>query len=213
LFIYTADTGVRGLFQGMGLSGGWQLHLPRRSNALDLNRIFDIRLVFYYKAKFDAALRTTVLERPLRPDELVEQHTWAMRFDFPGSWYAFYQSGAVEFSLTPTRLPHNQRSFKTKDIRLRLFTVDGVSSEDITLRILGPGGIDVSGETGAGGVLSTSDPALAALQGIDLLGDWEVQVTGGASLEVENGELDFSRVFNLQFSVDYEFEYLPEADI
>jgi hypothetical protein len=212
LFVYTADTGVRGLFQGMGLGGGWQLHLPRRSNALDLNRIFDIRLVFYYKAKFDAALRTAVLERPLRPDELVEQHTWAMRFDFPGSWYAFYQSAAVAFSLTPTRLPHNQRNFRTKDVRLRLFCVDGVSPEDITVRIQGPGGVDVSGETDAGGVISTADPALAALQGIDLLGDWSVEVTAGTSLE-DGGALDFSRVFNLQFSVDYEFEYLPEADI
>jgi hypothetical protein len=69
-FLYTAETGVRGLFQGLGLASTWQLHLPKRSNDFDFRRIFDVQLVFYYQAKFDTLLRTAVLAQPPRPGEL-----------------------------------------------------------------------------------------------------------------------------------------------
>jgi hypothetical protein len=213
MFLYTADTGVRGLFQGLGLGGTWQLHLPRRSNAIDLNRIFDIRLLFYYKAKFDAQLRADTLARPLRPDELVEQRTWSMRFDFPGAWYAFYRDGTAAFRLTPAQLPGNQRDFTTQQVRFRVLPTAGVTPAGIGLRITAPGGVTVDATTDAAGIVSTDQPELAPLAGIGLLGEWTVQVTGGAPLLDADGEPDFTRIDNLQAGVDYQFNYLPEVPV
>lgn len=211
LFLYTADTGVRGLFQGLGLGGTWQLHLPRRSNAIDLSRMFDIRIVFYYKTKFDPALRATVLARPVRPGELRLQRTWSLRFDYPAAWYAFYKDGAARFTLNAERLPANQRNFQTDAVRFRVRTVTDVDPNGIKLRIVGPGGAEISAAADAGGVISTDNPALAPLVGIDPLGDWEVHVEGGPSLEDGAGVVDHSRVYNVQFSIDYNFDYLDEV--
>ncbi len=213
MFLYTADTGVRGLFQGLGLGGTWQLHLPRRSNAIDLNRIFDIRLLFYYKAKFDEQLRADTLARPLRPDEMVEQRSWSMRFDFPGAWYAFYRDGTAAFRLTPAQLPSNQRDFTTQQVRFRVLPAAGVAPAGIDLRITAPGGTAVDATTDAAGIVSTDQPELASLAGIGLLGNWTVEVTGGSPLLDADGQLDFTRIDNLQASVDYQFNYLPEVPL
>ncbi len=213
LFLYAADTSVRGLFQGLGLGGTWQLHLPRRSNAVDLNRIFDIRLLFYYKAKFDEQLRADTLARPLRPDELVEQRTWSMRFDFPGAWYAFYRDGTVAFRFTPTQLPSNQRDFTTQHVRLRVLPAAGVAPAGINLRISAPGGVRVDATTDAAGIVSTDQSELGPLAGIGLVGDWRVEVTGGAPLVDADSDLDYGRIDNLQVSIDYQFDYRPEVPL
>lgn len=210
IFLYTADTGVRGLFQGLGLGGTWQLHLPRRSNAIDLNRIFDIRLVLYYKAKYDPSLRTTVLALPFRAGELMRQKTLSMRYDFPASWYAFYKNGQVSFNYDRQRFPANQTAFNAEEVRLRVFTQEGISNEGIELDITAPGVATVRATTGASGIVSTDDRALATLISILPLGEWNIAVVSGIPLNGPDG-LVFSRVHNIQLSVDYSFAYLPEV--
>jgi tetratricopeptide (TPR) repeat protein len=210
IFLYTADTGIRGLFQGLGLGGTWQLHLPRRSNDFDLRRIFDIRLALYYKAKYDPGLRATVLALPVRPGEHTRQRTLSLRYDFPASWYAFYQSGVASFQLERHRLPANQTAFESRAVRVRVLTQDGVDAEALTLEITPPGGAAIEATTAAGGIVSSEDAGLEDLAGASPLGDWRIAVTGGAPLEGPDG-LDFSRVHNLQLSIDYAYEYLPEA--
>ncbi|MCG7946231.1 MAG: hypothetical protein N0C84_07795 [Candidatus Thiodiazotropha taylori] len=210
IFLYTADTGVRGLFQGIGVGSTWQLHLPRRSNDIDLNRILDIRLVLYYKAKYDAGLRTTVLARPVRTDELTRQKTLSMRYDFPAAWYAFYANNEVVFDYDRRRFPANQTAFTITDVRLRVFTNEGVASDGITLEITVPGVAAISVTTGSGGIVSTDQPALAPLVGISPIGTWQVTVTGGVTVTGPDG-LDVSSVHNMQLSIDYSYDYLPEV--
>lgn len=210
IFLYTADTGIRGLFQGLGVGGTWQLHLPRRSNDFDFRRIFDIRLAFYYKAKYDPGLRTTVLALPVRPGELTRQRNLTLRYDFPASWYAFYADGLAVFKYERHRFPANQTNFQTEVVRFRVMTNEGVDNAGIELQITAPGGAALTVTTGAGGLVSSEDAALSALAGVTPIGDWQVSVISGASLMGADG-LDFARVHNIQFSIDYTFAYLPEV--
>ncbi len=210
VFLYTTETGVRGLFQGLGLGSTWQLHLPKRSNDFDFRRIFDVQFVFYYTAKFDAVLRANVLAKPPRPGEMSLLRNFGLRYDFPDTWYAFYQNGAAQFSLDRARLPMNQQSFKVKTAFFRVITKEGVSPDQITLKITAPGGASGTIQTPASGVVSSSSPQLAALAGGPPIGAWTVEVLDGPSLK-EGNVLKLDRIYNIQFGLEYSFEAVPEA--
>ncbi|MFZ7091318.1 hypothetical protein [Primorskyibacter sp. 2E233] len=211
-FVYRAETGVRGLFQGFGVATTWQLHLPRRSNAFDLRRIFDIQLDIYYTATFDAPLRTAILQAPPRADELARLTTFSLRHTFPDGWYAFYQGAAADFTVSPYQFPANQRNFAINGCFFRVETATGVSPEAIDLRIIGPGGVDAAVTTDADGVVSTDLGPLAGLIGQDPLGAWHVEVTGGASV-TDGGAVVPTRIYNIRMGLDYSFEYLPEVAV
>jgi hypothetical protein len=208
--MYAAETGTKGLFQGFGIGATWQLHAPRRSNDLDLNRIFDVRLVLYYTAEFDPALETAILAAPVRPGELSQIRDFGLRYDFPDAWYGFYTAGTVSVNLERLRMPINQVNFRTRAVNLRVVTKDGLSAAGISLQITAPNGASGTGTTDANGVVTTANPALAALVGIDVVGAWQIQVTGGPSL-LDGGTLRFKRVYDIQLGFEYSFDFVPEA--
>jgi hypothetical protein len=209
MFLYSAETGVRGLFQGIGLGSTWQLHLPKRSNDFDFRRIFDVQMMFYYTAVYDPLLRGAMLALPPRPGELSLHRDFGLRYDFPDAWYAFYRNGIAEFQFDRFRLPMNQQNFSVENAFFRVVTKDGVSNENIELSITGPNNVSGTVVTDASGIVSTEDPLLAGLIGADPIGLWRVQVTNGASL-MDGGTLKFDRVYNIQFGLDYGFQYVPE---
>lgn len=208
--MYTADTGVKGLFQGFGVGATWELHLPRRSNDLDLRRIFDIRLVLYYTAEYDRSLEASILAAPVRPGELAWVRDFGLRYDFPDAWYGFYKAGTATVNLERLRLPMNQTNFSTEAVHARVITKEGVVAQGIQVRLTAPGGATGSANTDADGVVSSGDPALAALVGVNPVGPWQVQVVGGAPLD-DGGTLRLDRVYNIQLGFDYTFDYLPEG--
>jgi hypothetical protein len=195
--LYTTDTGVKGLFQGFGVGATWELHLPRRSNDLDLRRIFDVRLVLYYTAEYDAGLAAAVLATPARPGELAAVRDFGLRYDFPDAWYGFYQDGIATVTLDRVRLPSNQTDFRTDRVHTRVVPKDGVSPQGIDVRLVAPDGTAGTGITDAQGVVT-----LAALSGLDPVGTWQVRVLGGVAKQ---------DVYNIQLGFDYSFAYLPEG--
>lgn len=210
VFLYGGETGVRGLFQGLGIGTTWQFHLPRRSNDFDFRRIFDVHLVLYYTAKYDPILRTQVLNQPSRPGELVLLRNYGLRYDFPDAWYGFYRNGITQFTLDRFRLPLNQQNFQTQSVYFRVVTQTGVGNQDITLRISGPNGVVGTVTTNSDGVVSSDRPELAALVGAEPLGTWQVEVISGDAL-MADGELKFDRIYNLQMGLEYAFEYVEEV--
>jgi hypothetical protein len=210
VFLYSAETGVRGLFQGIGLGSTWQLHLPKRSNDFDFNRIFDVQFIFYYTAKFDTTLRANVLALPPRPGEMALLRNFGLRYDFPDAWYAYYQNGSAQYALDRARLPMNQQNFKVKTALFRVVTKPGVSPAAITLQVTAPNGANGTLPTNAEGVVSSLAPQLAALAGGSPVGTWKVDVLDGASLK-DGGALKYDRVYNVQFGLEYTFDAVPEA--
>ncbi len=209
LFIYTPEVGLRGLFQGMGLATTWKLHLPRRSNDFDYARIFDINLVLYYTAQFDPLLRKTVLSSPVRPGELTELRNFDLRFDFPESWYALYKAGTATFAFRRDRLPFNQQDFVTASASFRVVTKAGVPAQGIELEISAPNGNTGRATTGADGSVSSSAAALAGLASGSPVGDWKVEVIGGAPL-ADGDAVKFDRIHNIQMGLEYGFDFVAE---
>ena len=64
--------------------------------------------------------------------------------------------------------------------------------------------------TDATGTVSSADVPLAGLVGADPLGTWKVQVVGGAPI-TDGGVLKLDRVYNIQFGLEYSYDYVPEA--
>jgi hypothetical protein len=211
-FVYHAETGVRGLFQGFGLGTTWVLHLPKRSNAYDYRRIFDVQLEVYYTARFDAALRTSILTAPPRPDELARVRSYGLRYDFPDAWFGFYRGASTQFTLDRLSLPHNQTDFVAQAMTFRVVPIDGVAPAGIELRVTSPAGAGGAATTDAQGVVSTDDAALAGLAGIDPLGEWKLEVLGGPSVS-DNGAVLPQRIYNIQVGLEYGFAYVAEEVI
>ena len=209
-FLYAAPTGVRGLFQGYGVGATWQLHLPKRSNDFDFRRIFDVNLILYYTATFDEGLRATVLALPPRPGELQLLRTFSLRADFPDAWYGFYQSGNVAFAMDRARLPFNQQNFSVTAAHFRLVTKPGISNAAVNVSVGSPSGFSGAAVTDASGTVSSETPVLAGLAGGTPLGNWTIDVVGGPPLS--NGTtVHYDRVYDVQFGLEYAFEYVPEA--
>jgi hypothetical protein len=186
------------------------LHLPKRSNDFDFRRIFDVQLALYYTAKFDPVLRAAVLAKPPRPGEMALLRNFGLRYDFPDAWYAFYKNGTAELSFDAARLPMNQRNFKVQNALFRVVTKSGISNAGISVRVTGPSGAQGTAQTDADGVISSALPALADLAGASPLGTWRVQVVGGAPI-TDAGKLKLDRIYNVQFGLEYGFEYVPEV--
>ena len=209
-FLYAIPTGVRGLFQGYGIGATWQLHLPKRSNDFDFRRIFDVNLILYYTAAFDEGLRANVLALPPRPGELELLRTFSLRADFPDAWYGFYQGGRVSLAFDRARLPFNQRNFSVKSALCRVVTKAGVTNASLSMRITSPSGFTGSATTEMNGTVSSADAALGGLAGGNPVGHWTIEVLGGAPLD-DGGVTRFDRVYDIQFGLEYTFEYVPEA--
>lgn len=209
-FLYGTETGVRGLFQGLGVATTWQLHLPKRSNNFDYRQIFDVNVVLYYNAQFDVGLRATVLAAPPRIGETSVLRTLALRSDFPDAWYAFYRGGAATFNLDRPRLPANQLNFIATTVSFRVVTRDGVLNENIELKVTAPNGASGTANTDASGLVSSEVPALAGLVGQNPIGVWKVEIVAGPSL-LDGGTLKFDRVYNIQIGLAYSFDFPPEV--
>jgi len=210
MFVYTAETGVRGLFQGLGVGTTWQLHLPKRSNDFDFRRIYDIHLILYHMAQFDPGLRQNVLATPARPGELALIRNFNLRFDFPDAWYGFYANGQARFTLNRSRLPFNQQDFRIQSVHFRVVTKDGVSNQGIDVSVTSPAGPGGTATTDENGAVTSDGSALAGIAATDPIGPWQVDVIGGASI-TDGGQLKFDRVTSIQMGLEYEFHDVPEA--
>jgi hypothetical protein len=207
-FVFGADNRIRGLFEGLGLGTTWILNLPKRSNNFDYRRIFDIRLVLYYRSKYDPQLQETILTRAPLPGELVRVKDFALRYDFPEAWYVFYENAQAQFTMSKFNLPLNQRNFDLQHLYLRVETEEGVSNENLELEITVPGKLSVTVTTDSNGAVSSRDiTELADVMAGDVLGDWSIRVTGGASV-TEEGSIVTERIVGMRLGVEYGFEWI-----
>ncbi len=213
IYIYGAETGVRGLFQGFGIGTSWQLHLPKRSNNFDYRRIFDVRLVIYYTAKFDALLRTKILSLPVRNGEMSMLKNYGLRYDFPDAWYSIYKTGTVNIALDKYKLPFNQTNFKINSVAFRVVPKNDISTKNISLEITGPNGVPAVLKTDDNGVVSIQSGAdSAGMIGKTPLGNWKIKVIDGESI-TEGGVLKYDNIYNIQMGLEYSFENVSEEVI
>lgn len=207
--LFRMDLQKRGLFEGNGVGGTWSLELPKRSNNFDYRLITDVRLVFYYTARYSFILKENVLNRAPLPGEMIHVRDFALRYDFPEVWYSFLKTKEMTLDVAPNLLPRNEQQFKTEKTAIQILTAEGVSASGIEITLTLPGKNPVTMTTDANGAIETkTNNALAAVMGGDFLGKWTLTIVPPVNCPLLKDEgLDPTKILNISIINQYEFEW------
>jgi len=210
-FVYRTDPRLHGPFEGNGVAATWYIDLPRRSNNLDYRLIADVRLVLYYSAQFDIALKYDILARQPAPGEMIHGCSFLPKYDFPEAWYSFLDCNEMRFNVSPPMLPRNEQQFAMDKLALRFITKEGVSPAGIGVTLSLPGQAPLSMITDENGEIAAAPGnPLNGVMGGALAGEWAMSLTPQAGSELlftEDGGLQEGLLEQIALIAQYRFAW------
>jgi hypothetical protein len=206
--LYTTDSNMLRVFQGAGTASAWRLEIPKAVNNIDFGSIIDVQITFYYKARYDDALKTRVLSYLASlPGVTRKSLSLPLRWLYPDAFYAFQSSGTCNITLRPRDFPRNQTKPLISNIGL-LFATDGsVPASGVKLSIAAPGKAAVRVATDATGMVASQSLAtLAPLLGGTATGAYAISLTAADNPSLtKGGQLNLSPVINMALMLEYTF--------
>jgi Tc toxin complex TcA C-terminal TcB-binding domain len=202
--VFRVDPKQLRLFENNGVATMWQLELPRSTNDIDYQAIFDVQLVVYYDAFFDATLETTV--RAALPGSGAASRALSMRVEAPDELFYLRNQGTAHLVFDATMFPRTQEALVRTAVTLR---VAGPAGPGLTLRLHSAAlGTTVSFTLDGDGLASSSLAALAPLLGRSVFDDWTLTVTREDNPAlVTNDALDLLGIEDASVFVEYTFNY------
>jgi hypothetical protein len=204
------------IFQGAGLASSWRLELPPAVNDIDYGALTDVRLTFYYKARFDPELHDRVLAQlATRPGINVRQRGIPVRWLYPDAFFHFQDTGELSITLSQADFPVNECNPILTDISLIVATDKTISTTGLRVAVATPGkaeAIGVADKTGlidattsgnTGDILPSKFPLLT---GGSALGTYTLAMrpADNPSLFV-NGKLMLAPIVNIGLILGYQF--------
>lgn len=154
--ILTPPQEMRALFEGNTVASGWTLEVPRGSNDVGLNVVFDVRLVLYFECLFDRDLfagDTQPIAQLLRRSRALY-----LRQHFPDAFYQLRESGHTTIDLGAADFPRNQQQPMLGSLALAITPANGASLDGAQLTVIHPGNSDpVDATVRSGGVIPSDD--------------------------------------------------------
>src|SRR5262249_44986796 len=84
------DSRMMKVFEGAGLASSWTLSLPKSINDIDYGALTDVRITFYYKARYDPDLHDKVVATlATRPGFTSRQRGMPLRWLYPDAFFRF----------------------------------------------------------------------------------------------------------------------------
>jgi hypothetical protein len=203
------DQRVRGIFQGAGLVSSWKLELLREVNDIDYGALLDVRLTFYYKARYDPDLHDKVIaELAARPGIQERQRGIQLRWLYPDAFFHFQDTGVLSVSQKAQDFPLNETKPVLKAVGVVIATDGTVSPQGLTVKLATPGMAEASASPDANGFIdsgATGSP-WASLVGGSALGDYTLtmSVLDNPGLVV-GGKLNLSPIANIALVLGYSF--------
>jgi hypothetical protein len=135
--ILTPPQEMRALFEGNSVASGWTLEAPRALNDVDLNLIFDIRLVLYFECLFDGDL----FAQDAQPPAVNFDRTRALhlRQHFPDAYYRLRETGQAMLELAARDFPRNQQQPVLQSLALAFVPAGDASLAGVDLAVQYPG--------------------------------------------------------------------------
>ena len=196
------------VFQGAGVASSWRLEIPRSVNDVDFGALTDVRLTFYYWARFDPDLRDRVLARLGAIDHFnARQQALPLRWVYPDAFFQFQNSGQLSFTLGVRDFPLNVTNPQLTNIGILVTTDKTIPPSGIAIGLATPNHTAVTGTSDASGqILSNTKDATgkdlagpyAALIPAPVLGVYTLTITAGSNPGlVTNGQLNLQPIINL----------------
>ncbi len=196
------------IFEGAGVASTWHLEIPRAVNDIDYGALTDVRLIFYYTARYDDTLKSRVLSHLASLPGVTERsRSLPLAWLYPDAFFHFQDTGTLNVTLANSDFPFNQKQPVLTDVAL-LLTRPGASPAGITVSLATPGHpAAVSAVTDANGqVASGGASAFTPLATGSALGAYAIAVPQGANPAlVKNGVLDLSSIANVSLVFSYTF--------
>ncbi|HEY4973366.1 MAG TPA: hypothetical protein VII41_07140, partial [Steroidobacteraceae bacterium] len=203
------DTRMMKVFQGAGVVSTWTLSLPKGINDIDYGALTDIRVTFYYKARFDPALRDTVLAQlATRPGFTARQRGIPLRWLYPDAFFQFQSSGRLDLSLSASDFPFNQRSPVLTDVGVQVVTNGSVPAAGLKIGLTTPAqAAAVTATLDASGQFSSAaGNAWAPLASGSAIGSYALIMTAADNPGlVKNGTLTLTPIVNIGLLIGYTF--------
>jgi tetratricopeptide (TPR) repeat protein len=184
------------VFEGVGMASGWTLRFPPEINDVDYRFIVDVQVTFHFEAQFDRALAIQVANQPVPPEALRASTSFSLGTDFPDRFFLWQSQGTCTLAIGPEHLPHQHLDPTVRGLSLQLLAV-GAAPPPVPLTITAPGGGSADITPDATGRVPSNTPALAALTGSPVRGDWELATTADQD--------DRAGVYDILLFVEYEF--------
>jgi len=203
------DQRIKGIFQGAGLVSSWRLEMPREVNDIDYGALLDVRITFYYKARYDPDLHDSVLaELAARPGVLSRQRGLQLRWIYPDAFFHFQDTGILTFSQTVQDFASNETKPVITNIGVVIATDGTLPPQGLIVRLTTPGKTEIAASADANGVID-SDVAgspWTALVGASALGDYSLVMTAADNPGLVNGgNLQLSPIVNIALVLGYSF--------
>ncbi len=129
---------MRNLFEGNSALSGWKLEIPRISNDVDLNVVFDIRLVLYFECLFDQNLFNQ--DTQSLPGVTFERtRALHLRHHFPDAFYQLREGGKASLTVVSEDFPYNQQNPELLSLALAFIPEKNASLQGTDLHIKYPG--------------------------------------------------------------------------
>src|SRR5262249_22696395 len=173
------DSRQRKIFQGAGVVSSWRLELPKTVNDIDYGALTDVRLTFYYKARYDPDLRQAVLsDLAARPGINAGQRGIPVRWLYPDAFFHFQDAGTLNLTLRPADFRHNETKPVITDVGIVLVPDGSVQAGGLRASLSTPTRAAVMAACDVGGAAtSTVDASLKPLTGATALGDYRLVMT------------------------------------
>lgn len=134
--VFPADPKKLKIFEGAGVAGTWILEIPRSTNELDFRTITDVKMTFYYHARYDKNLDDAVRSQLATLAGVNSRsHSVPLRWAFPDAFFHFQDTGQLAFSLRESDFPFNQLNTQLRDIAVLVITDPGTNPLGWNIRL------------------------------------------------------------------------------
>jgi receptor-binding and translocation channel-forming TcA subunit of Tc toxin len=194
-----ADDRMRGIFEGAGVCSLWRLELPKAINDVHFPSVTDVRVTFYYKARYDPELATRVRQKLSQiPGIHGRQRGLPLRWYFPDAFFQFKDTGTFAFSLRVSDFPVNETQPLLDTIGLLVMTDEAKPLSGAALTLAAPGKPAIPGHTDDQGYASSTQASSSwqALVGGPAVGDYTIAMPDAVSR---------AKVGNLALMFNYRF--------
>lgn len=204
--VFAPDQEMRAIFEQSPISTSWIFELSPAANDIVLNYITDVKLIIYYESFFDPELKPLVLEELAAEQINSGRRIVALRYELFDEFFAFQDTGEVTFTLRQTMLPFYQTEPRIRELTLLIETDEGVSPENLAIRISAADGTAVTQVTTSDGAVSTGGThPLTAFIGKPWLQQWTIAIPEALNQAQFDTGFEWSQVRNIIMAAEYEF--------